>query len=264
MTSPQDDPAERFSNRVGPYMRGRPEYPQNAIDLLRQRGFMGPGVEVADIGAGTGILSRQALEEGSTVWAIEPSDAMRSVAEAQLGTREEYHCIAGSAEDTSLPDGSIDAVLCGQSFHWFDLEGTREEFSRILRRPKRVGLLWNMRAQKTPFMTALEKLVERHSIDYEEVVGGVQQTRKTLDDFYGGTENKGYTYQRLSHHQDVGFPDLEALVSSFSYMPKPGSDAHVEAMKELRELWQEHEEDGQVRVEYDTHLVWGLLSPGPG
>lgn len=252
-----DDPIERFSNRVGQYMRSRPDYPENAIALLKQRGYCGMGVDVGEMGAGTGILTRQLLDVGSTVWAIEPNDAMRSVADAQLGTQPQFHSVAGRAEETSLADDSLDAIVCGQSFHWFDRDAAKQEFKRLLRMPRKVAIIWNLRSRRTPFMEALGTFLEEYSIDFDKVLERVDRRREELDEFYGGGEGNAYTHQQLKHHQDLDFEGLESLVTSFSYMPEPASDDSREAMKKLHEIFQEHAEDGEVRVEYDTHLVWG-------
>jgi hypothetical protein len=123
--------------------------------------------------------------------------------------------------------------------------------------PPKVAIIWNLRSRRTPFMEALGTFLEEHAIDFDEVIERVDQRRDELDAFYGGGEGNAYTHQQLKHHQDLDFQGLESLVTSFSYMPEPASDASREAMGQLKEIFDEYEEDGEVRVEYDTHLVWG-------
>ena len=55
---------------------------------------------------------------GYDVLAVEPDDGMRAVAERG----PPWPDVAGSAEDIPLPDATVDAVVAGQAFHWFDPE----------------------------------------------------------------------------------------------------------------------------------------------
>jgi precorrin-6B methylase 2 len=76
------NPTERFTNRVDTYVRARPSYPLEVLDLLAARCGLTPQAVVADVGAGTGILTRLLLDRGATVFAVEPNAAMRAAAEA--------------------------------------------------------------------------------------------------------------------------------------------------------------------------------------
>ena len=71
------DPTERFSDRVDDYLRYRPSYPGELIDLMRVEMGLRPDHTVADIGSGTGILSALLLAHGNTVIGVEPNRAMR-------------------------------------------------------------------------------------------------------------------------------------------------------------------------------------------
>ena len=55
------NPVDRFSDRVGDYVKYRPSYPNAAINRVLE-GFLPPQTIAADIGAGTGIFTRQLLE----------------------------------------------------------------------------------------------------------------------------------------------------------------------------------------------------------
>ena len=123
----EPDPTRRFSNRVDDYVRYRPHYPPGVLDRLREGIALTPRTVIADVGSGTGISTELFLQNGNTVFAIEPNPEMRAAAERLLGGRPNFHSVRGTAEATTLPDGSVDCVVAAQAFHWFDPEKTRVE-----------------------------------------------------------------------------------------------------------------------------------------
>jgi SAM-dependent methyltransferase len=94
---------------------------------------------VLDLGAGTGKLTEVLLDLGLDVVAVEPSAGMRELLPARV------EVLDGDAEHLPLPDASVDAVVVGQAFHWFDPEPALAEIARVLRPGGTLGLLWNVR-----------------------------------------------------------------------------------------------------------------------
>ena len=149
------DPTQRFTSRVEHYVRYRPSYPRDLLDLLETRCGLSSASVVADVGSGTGILSELFLENGNRVIGIEPNKEMREAAERRLRRHPRFTSVAGTAEATTLDDASADFVAAGQAFHWFDPERARTEFSRILKPGGWVVLAWNLRRKEaTPFLPA--------------------------------------------------------------------------------------------------------------
>src|SRR5688572_21155078 len=80
---PVDDVAARgFGAGADAYEAARPGYPDRALQLLSAEVGVGRGVDVCDLAAGTGKLTRSLLELGARVTAVEPVEAMRVKAEA--------------------------------------------------------------------------------------------------------------------------------------------------------------------------------------
>ncbi len=119
------DTVERFSNRVENYVKYRPGYPREVLDLFRDEMNLTENSVIADIGSGTGISAKLFLENGNEVFGVEPNAAMRGAAEEFLREFPKFKSVDGTAENTNLPDNSVDLVVAAQAFHWFDKDKTR-------------------------------------------------------------------------------------------------------------------------------------------
>ena len=122
--------AKGFSSAADIYERGRPGYAPEAVSWLCERLGIGPERTVLDLAAGTGKLTRDLVPSGARVIAVEPLDEMRAHLERVVPAAES---LAGTAEQIPLADGSVDAVVCAQAFHWFDPERALPEIHRVLR-----------------------------------------------------------------------------------------------------------------------------------
>ncbi|MGZ4809037.1 MAG: class I SAM-dependent methyltransferase, partial [Thermoanaerobaculia bacterium] len=132
-----------FAGKADLYDRYRAAYPSEAIDTLVARAGLTGHQVVADLGSGTGLLTRPLLPYVSIVYAVEPAEDMRRVAGTALPHEPKFRSVAGSAESTGLPARSVDAITCGNSFHYFDSELARKEAQRILRAGGRAAILFH-------------------------------------------------------------------------------------------------------------------------
>src|SRR4051812_22475455 len=110
----------RFSDRVLNYVKFRPGYPKKVVEFLAETTGLIPTWKIADLGSGTGISTSLFLDNDNTVYAVEPNEPMRKKAEELLGSRPNFISIDGAAENTTLLPSSIDLIIAGQAFHWFD------------------------------------------------------------------------------------------------------------------------------------------------
>jgi len=119
---------------------------------------------------GDGHSIRLFLKNGNHVFGVEPNREMREAGEKLLRRYPDFTTVNGTAEETSLADGSVDFVTAGQAFHWFDREVARKEFARILKSNGWVALIWNERLTDTsPFLRAYEDLLQQYGTDYAAV-----------------------------------------------------------------------------------------------
>jgi SAM-dependent methyltransferase len=239
---------ERFSTRADSYARHRPSYPESAIALLAARCGLHPAAVVADLGSGTGILTELLLKRGAEVFAVEPNGPMRAVAEEQLQGYPRFRSIAASAEDTTLAPESVDLLVAGQAFHWFDPARARAEAQRILRRGAWAALLWNERPlEATPFLADYEALLKRHSSEYERITAS-RADAATMRLYLGPTMELA----TFPNEQRLDFEGLEGRLMSSSYAPEPGSAEHQPMIARLREVFDLHAQHGRITLPYRT------------
>lgn len=146
-----------FQAGAAAYERGRPGYPPEAIAWLVEELDLRPGRRVLDVGAGTGKLTRLLTASGAEVLAVEPVPAMREELErAVAGAR----ALDGTAEAVPAADGSADAIVVAQAFHWFDVPRALAEFRRVLRPGGRFAVIWNSRRREQPLHQAIHEITE--------------------------------------------------------------------------------------------------------
>src|SRR5260370_2845147 len=177
---------QRFPNRAADYVRDLAGYPPAVLDLLRAECGLLRGHVIADIGSGTGLLSKLFLENGNRVFGVEPNPEMRQAGEEYLASYDGFSSIEGSAESTPLGDSSVDFVTAGQAFHWFEPEKTRAEFQRILRPHGWVAAIWNFREMEAPFATAYEDILGKYGTDYTRVRDSYPQSHDVQSFFLAG------------------------------------------------------------------------------
>jgi ubiquinone/menaquinone biosynthesis C-methylase UbiE len=243
---------ERFSNRVENYVKYRPDYPPQVLDVFRDRMNLQKSSIVADIGAGTGISSKMFLENGNFVCAVEPNATMREAAKEFLKDFPRFRIIEGTAENTNLPDASVDFVVAAQAFHWFDREKTRAEFRRVLRRNGYAALIWNERQLDTnDFLREYENLLRKYGTDYEKVRhDNIEE--KILQDFF----QAGFERQTFKNAQTVDFEGLKGRMLSASYIPTEADAAFEPLIADLRRLFAKYAESGKIQILYDTNVFY--------
>ncbi|MBU4213616.1 MAG: class I SAM-dependent methyltransferase [Actinobacteria bacterium] len=210
--------ARVFGAVVPEYERGRPGYPDAAVDWLLPPGC----AEVLDLGAGTGKFTSSLVARGLAVHAVEPSDAMRN------RLRELYPQVdarAGTAEQTGLPDDCVDAVVVAQAWHWFDEAAAAHEVARVLRPGGTLGLVWNRPDGSVPWAARLRDLLAAFGAGQED------DPAPQLGAGFDTPEQRTVTWR---HRQDRA--SVRSAVASRSYvvaMPAPEREALLDQVDDL-------------------------------
>jgi SAM-dependent methyltransferase len=251
-------PTARFSDRVENYVRYRPGYPREVLDLLRDECGLRPSHVVADIASGTGAFTRPLLENGNSVFAVEPNAAMREMGIEQLQSlgSSRLVSVAGTAEETTLRSASIDFVTAAQAAHWFDLARARKEFARILRPDGWCVLIWNERETTTsPFLRDYEQLLLTYGTDYKEVRH--ERTTAVIHEFFAPALSEERVFSLC---QQFDYAGLAGRLWSSSYAPVEDDPSYAPMMQELQRIFRAHAKDDTVAFEYKTRVFYGRLN----
>jgi len=265
---------ERFSNRVENYIKYRPAYPPEILDVFNDKMGLTKQSVVADIGSGPGVLTRLFLENGNVTYGVEPNQGMRAAAERLLNQFHNFRSVNGTAEATGLGGASVDLVTAGQAFHWFKSEPTRKEFKRILKPGGYCSLIWNMRQlDSTSFLREYEQFIVDNSTDYNEVrherIAGplpdsparsAEPSNKLemageLMKFFAD----GFEYASFDNVQIFDFDGLKGRLFSSSYMPAEETERGRKIALDLHQLFARHERESRIEILYDTNIFYGQL-----
>ena len=236
--------ADRFTGRVGDYERYRSRYPSQVIDILKDRCGLLPAHHVADVGAGTGMLSELLLQHGNSVVAIEPNDEMRTVCEKLASAWPGFLVKTGTAEETGLETASVDFVTAGRAFHWFDTNRARPEFQRILRPGGWVVLATNSRVRdESPQSLAYEAVLREHGTDYA-ANRKRYEIDATIEEFFRDGE---LFKEEIAGEQRLTLEELVGFTQSLSVSPDPSHPKYEGMQAALREFFAKWKnEDGVV------------------
>lgn len=152
-----DAAATGFSRGTEHYHRGRPTYHTDLAKRVADR--YGTGT-VVELGAGTGIFTRQLVDLDLSVIAIEPIVSMRAVLNDSV---PECEVRVGSAESIPMTDDSADTIIASQSFHWFDYRPALDEIHRVLRLGGHLVTVWNVRDESVDWVSDCTKVMDEHT-----------------------------------------------------------------------------------------------------
>ena len=179
MSAEQPELRLAFGNAAADYERGRADWP----DAVAEVGNLPRESEVLDLAAGTGKLTRVLAGRFARVTAVEPDESMRALLAARV---PDCHLVLeGSAEDMPVADGSVDAVFCGDAFHWFDWPVAVDEIARVLRPRGTLVLAWHYpRGDTEPaFPQAASDVVDRYRRPGFEPGGPIYESRVWREPF---------------------------------------------------------------------------------
>jgi len=232
--------ARAFGPAADIYERGRPPYPAAALDWL-----LPPApARVLDLGAGTGKLTRQLRAAGHRVTAVDPSEGMLAELRRVLPGVPAH---LGSAEHIPLPADSADVVLMAQAWHWVDPDRAAPEIARVLSPGGRLGVLWNLRDDRTGWVRRLE-----------EILGGPDTYRETrFGPLFGPVETHDVAW---THHLGPG--ELLDLVASRSQVILMPADERAALLTRVRQLIITHPElvgRTEIALPFVTHCARARL-----
>jgi SAM-dependent methyltransferase len=249
------DPTKRFSSRVENYLKYRPGYPNEIIHLLTTECGLTSDSLVADIGSGTGFMTELFLKNGNTVYGIEPNAEMRAAGERLLAKYPKFLSVNATAEATTLPNDSVDLIVAGQAFHWFDHPKARLEFQRVVRPDGWVVLVWNgFLVETSALVRGYQELLMKYGTDYQEVNREIEDC-----DIAAFFSPRKHGQARFNFKQVFDFEGLKGRLLSASYAPEPSDPRFDQMIDDLRQVFRANQQDGRVDFDYETLVYYGQL-----
>jgi SAM-dependent methyltransferase len=237
----------RFDGRVADYDRYRERYDANVVlPLLRTWCGLTSQWRVADVGAGTGMLADVFLGNGNSVIAIEPNEEMRTMCAQLHPDAPLLEILNGTAENTSLPDASVDAVVVGRALHWFDLHRTMEEFRRVLRPDGWVIVVALGRTEKGREENGEFERVLREASSTHADTHAAYKVYGQLPGFFDGGE---FHHKVILGKMPFDWESLRGMTLSLSHSPRVTSPEFPEFERRLREFFDRYSREGVVTLE---------------
>jgi SAM-dependent methyltransferase len=250
---------EFFRGKAADYARYRHDYPEIVVrSALESVALVGDDI-IADLGSGTGMLSRWFLERGNRVVAVEPDQGMREIARKSLGRfGERLTSIKGTAERTSLHDSSVTLVAAGNAFHYFDPLAARAEVDRILQPGGRVLIVGHDSAS-TPneFMRTYLDFIAEVALDKTKPFHQVDRTSQALQTFFG--RNAFHERDMGDHAFRLTWDGFRGRFLSTSVAPSEGDVRSEGVIAQLSDLFRRFEQNGTVPFQVRWRYIWSEL-----
>jgi SAM-dependent methyltransferase len=243
-----------FSAGAGAYEKGRPSYPDDAVATLARELDLRSGRRVLDLAAGTGKLTRLLVPSGVDIVAVEPIAEMRAQFAAVLPG---VPVLDGRAEHIPLVDDDVDAVTVAQAFHWFDFDVACHEIARVLRPGGRLGLVWNERDTRTPWVAELSRIIRWDERGQWNVPYTVEQDWPAR---FAAAPVPFSSLQRFESGfvQELDVDMLVARVLSTSYIAARPAEARADIEHRVRTLAAEL--PAVIELPYVTVVFWCHLT----
>jgi ubiquinone/menaquinone biosynthesis C-methylase UbiE len=243
-----------YASKAEKYARYRWDYAPEAIRTIVATTNIGPQSAVADLGAGTGILTRHFVEVAGLVYAVEPDEAMLTWARRSLSGHPSFRPILASAEATSLPAHSVDLILAGQALHWFEPDTARREFMRILKPGGWLAVVWNHPADPALGNALSAILTAENGWDATPIS---RPPQKPFSFYFGSDE---YTRLTTSAMQQETWDEFLGSLCSDSHAPDGDHPAYPQLARAARQVFDQFSRDGWVAVRYATELCLGQMA----
>lgn len=226
-----------FGSHAGAYEAGRPDYPADAVEWMLSPARTGShALRVADVGAGTGKLTRVLVAAGAETVAVEPDPAMLAVLHEGVPGVPTF---VGTAEKIPLPSASVDAVVLGQAWHWVDADAASIEIGRVVRAGGVLGLIWNLRDEGVDWVARMSEIMHGSNAERMIAEGGVRVASP-----FGTLERTSLRWSRMMTRES-----LLAMARSRSYVITAESEDRARIEAGLDALFDEIGAIGDAEIE---------------
>jgi SAM-dependent methyltransferase len=249
------DSVSRFTTKAERYARYRWGYAPEAIQAIFDITTLSAQAIVADIGAGTGLLTKELVGRVAKIYAVEPNLAMREIVERLLSQQPVFISVDGRSDATTLPDHSIDLIVAGQAIHWFEPHSTLKEFRRILKPEGWLAALFHTRIDH-PIFEALKPVFSDDN-GWDITPSPKPQYGDSHTDYYFGI-GSGIKMHYPQTWQESWEEFIGGILSD-SHSPDDTHPAFQRFVSAVRQVYDQFTDGGFLQVLGGTDLVLGQL-----
>jgi ubiquinone/menaquinone biosynthesis C-methylase UbiE len=249
------DTKKVFSKKAEKYAKYRWDYAAGAIETILNLTHMSIDTKVADIGAGTGILTRHFVATVQTIYAIEPNFELRQILTRDLGNFPSVSIVDGSAEDTTLSDNSVDVITVAQAIHWFDPEPARREMMRILNNKGWLILIRNYGTNQEKYEAIKNLWKEEYGANLSVLT---ERPKEKPSGFYFGNHDfQSFVFPFVF---EQGWEEFLGTLTTTSFMPDEDHPLFLRLESEAKRVFSQYSNNGSWTVEGETELIIGQPS----
>lgn len=245
----------RFTTKVERYARYRWDYAPEAIQGIFDITGLSSDAIVADIGAGTGLLTKELVGRVRLVVAIEPNPEMRQVTERLFGQNPMFISMGSTAEATHLPDRSVDLITVGQALHWFKPEASLTEFQRILKPDGWLAAIFHSHIDQD----VSEALSAIYNVEngWDTTPSPKPKYGKSHTDTYYDVDN--VTMRTFPQTWSENWETFLGGILSDSHSPDDTHPAFPRLVTAVRQVFDHFSKDGYIQIHGGTVLYVGKL-----
>lgn len=247
-----------FNNKAALYAANRPSYSPHVLEYLQQDlGFSSTALG-ADIGCGTGQLTKILAEYFELVYAVEPNDSMMQECQKCLYNHKNILYVCHSAESTEIDDNKLDYITVAQAFHLFHNAETLREFKRILKPTGRLIIIYNMKNHSSDLFLKNEDVLLKHCPLYSR---DFHATEFKYDSFQECFTKDSYQYRYFANDNTeyLGYDTFINRTLSASYAIQRGDPSFPSFVKELAAVFADFSVNQRVKMELSTVIYSGCL-----
>lgn len=247
---------DKFSAKAAIYDKYRPRYSKEFIDYIYNNYGITDKSVIADIGAGTGILSEEFLVRNSEVICVEPNIQMLEQARKRLSKYAKVSFINSSAEDTNIFDQSINIIIVGQAFHWFNKIEFLKECKRIIVDNGFVVLAWNISNSSN---IVSKEIFDLNSKCIKRYNGYNLRDQENDQEYYDFFLNGEFVSHNFENNLFLNNEEFIGRCLSRSYSPDIGDDNYEEYVDGLNTIFDTYSEKGKIKIINTTKCVIGRV-----
>ena len=247
--------ADVYTSKAEKYAKYRWDYAPQAITAVLQKTSLPPASHIADLGAGSGILTAHFTEHVEKIYAIEPNKAFCKILRQKFEANPKIDVIEAPAEATGLPSASVELITVAQAIHWFDPVPARQEMLRIIKAGGYLVLIKNYATGEIALQRALGSLMsEEYGADF--TVEKERPAGKPTHFYYGHDNFQKLTFP-FTFSQSWG--KFIGALGTAAYMPDEDHPLYQKLKAKAKEIFDQYSQNGYWLGEGETELIIGQL-----